>query len=189
MQPNSPLVPGHGEQLAASIRDVRARYDQLERGPVAQLRRCRFASDLELEASYWRVAGDFSTSSPKFARHLSHVVLLFPYAGQHAKAGGAFGRFLRDQLGDKPGAALRFRRLLSVESRDDLDHQLRGLLRLAAGTGARVDWGGLGRDILWFFAESDNTRRRWAQEFYAPMARDASTELSTDLLSNPAGTP
>jgi CRISPR type I-E-associated protein CasB/Cse2 len=130
---------------------------------------------------YWRVAGDFSKNSSNFARHLPHVVLLFPYASQRTKTGFSVGRFLRDHLGDKTGANLRFRRVLSVESRDELDHRLRALLRLTAGSGSPVDWGVLGRDMLWFFAESDATRRRWAQDFYAPMARAAFTEPSTDL--------
>jgi len=181
MQPSSDTVPDHGQQLVAGIRAVRARYDQLERGQVAQLRRCRSASDVALEATYWRVAGDFSKSSPNLARHMAHVVLLFPYAGHRTKTGFSVGRFLRDQLGDKAGANLRFRRVLSVESRDELDHRLRALLRLTAAGGARVDWGVLGRDMLWFFAESDATRRRWAQDFYAPMTHESSVEPSTDL--------
>ena len=31
----------------------------------------------------------------------------------------------------------------------------------------------LGTDILWFFAESGNVRRRWAQDFYAPTSAGA----------------
>lgn len=182
MQPSSASVPRHGEQLAASIRLVRARYDQLERGPVAQLRRCRSAAAIELEGAYWRVAGDFSKSNPNLTRHVPHLVLLFPYAGQRTKSTFSVGQFLRDHLGDKPGANLRFRRVLSAESRDELDHRLRGLLRLAAADGARVDWGVLGRDILWFFAESDATHRRWAQDFYAPMTHDTSPRPSIDVL-------
>lgn len=181
MPPSSALASDHGEQLAAGIRAVRARYNHLERGAVARLRRCRSASDIELEAAYWRVAGDFVKSSPNFARHLPHVVLLFPYAGQRIRIGFSVGRFLRDHLGDSAGASLRFRRLLSVESRDELDHRLRALLRLATSTGGRVDWGILGRDMFWFFAESDATRRRWAQDFYAPMTRAAAADSSADL--------
>lgn len=184
MQRSSTTAPDHGQQLVAGIRAVRARYDKLERGQVAQLRRCRSASDLELEATYWRVAGDFAKGSPNLSRHLAHVVLLFPYASHRTKTGFSVGRFLREKLGDKAGANLRFRRVLSVESRDDLDHRLRALLRLTAAGGAPVDWGILGRDMLWFLAESDATRRRWAQDFYAPMARETSVEPSVDLPPN-----
>ena len=82
---------------------------------------------------------------------------------------------------DRIGAALRFRRLLSCRDRerDELDHRLRGVLRLACADKAPVDWGVLGVDILWFFAESDSVRRRWAQDFYAPTSSDASQRAAT----------
>lgn len=181
MQAPNPLAPSHGDELAEQLRAVRDRYDQLSRGPVAQLRRCKSASELELEAAYWRVAGDFGQHHPRLARHLAQVVLLFPYARQRTSAAFSVGQFLRRSLGDQGGATLRFRRVLGAESRDELTHRLRGLLRLTAATGSPLDWGVLGRDMLWFFAESDATRRRWAQDFYAPVAREAITAPSTDL--------
>jgi len=185
MQPRSAPQIDHGLQLAAAVRAVRARYDKLDRGQVAQLRRCRAATELELERAYWTVAGDIAKSQPKIARHVAHVVLLFPYAAQTQGGGKSFsmGRFLRTQLGDGDGANLRFRRVLSCESRDELDHRLRALLRLTAAGGGRVDWGILGRDILWFFAESDGARRRWAQDFYAPSKRVADPDTSADNVS------
>lgn len=172
MQPSSVSSPGHGQKLADAIRAVRARYDALERGQVAQLRRCRTAGELVLEPVYWRVAGD----APKTVTNLPHVVLLFPFAGHRSNAKFSFGWFLHERLGDQAGAALRFRRMISVESRDELDHRLRAILRLTAASGVPVDWGILGRDLLWFFAESDATRRRWAQDFYAPMLRETATD-------------
>jgi CRISPR type I-E-associated protein CasB/Cse2 len=60
-----------------------------------------------------------------------------------------------------------------------LDHRLRGILRLACGSGAPVDWGVLGVDILWFFAESGSVRRRWAQDFYAPAAPSQASSPNT----------
>ena len=42
-------------------------------------------------------------------------------------------------------------------------------MRLACGNRDPVDWGVLGTDMLWFFAESGSVRRRWAQDFYAPI--------------------
>jgi CRISPR type I-E-associated protein CasB/Cse2 len=171
----------HSQHLLDLLRAVRARYDALERGQIAQLRRCRTAADLELESVYWRVAGDFGHAAPTLARHLPHVVLLFPQAAHRISPGFSFGRFLRAQLGESAGAGLRFRRVLHVEDRDELDHRLRALLRLTAASGTPVDWGVLGRDLLWFFAESDNTRRRWAQDFYAPLSRSITTTADTDI--------
>ena len=79
---------------------------------------------------------------------------------------------------------LRFRRLLDSRDRDELDHRLRGILKLAAGDKTPVDWGVLGVDILWFFAESDMVRRRWAQDFYAPISREPSPGTSARSASS-----
>lgn len=154
----------HLDDLCADLREVRGQYDKLSRGQIASLRRCRSADEIALDGTYWRVGGSLAQREV----HLRHVVLLFPLA-HHARQGRfSFGRFLSHQLGDTDGAALRFRRLLDSRDRDDLDHRLRGILRLACPDKTPVDWGVLGKDILWFFAESDAVRRRWAQDFYAP---------------------
>jgi CRISPR type I-E-associated protein CasB/Cse2 len=151
-------------ELCTDLRAVRARYDKLPRGDIASLRRCRAADDVAIEGTYWHIASPLAQRQ----RHLPHVVLLFPLARQSAKKGFSFGRFLNQRLGDSGGAGLRIRRLLDSRDRDDLDHRLRGALRLACTDGNPVDWGVLGTDILWFFAESGAVRRRWAQDFYAP---------------------
>jgi CRISPR type I-E-associated protein CasB/Cse2 len=155
-----------GVELAAQVRSVRARYDLLSRGQVAILRRCRNADDVALEGTFWRVGGALAQEK----KQLAHVVVQFPHASQIRSAADrfSFGRMLRQKLGDSSGGELRIRRLLDSRDRDELDRRLRAILRLACGDGAAVDWGGLGRDILWFFAESDAVRRRWAQDFYAP---------------------
>ena len=151
-------------ELSADLRAVRARYDKLPRGEVASLRRCRTADEIAIEGTYWRIGSPLAQRQV----HLPHVVLLFPLAPQVGREGFSFGGFLSRQLGDSDGAALRFRRLLDSRARDDLDHRLRGILRLACADGTPVDWGVLGTDILWFFSESGAVRRRWAQDFYAP---------------------
>jgi CRISPR type I-E-associated protein CasB/Cse2 len=160
-------VTNRASQLCASLRSLRRAYDALPRGDVAVLRRCRTSDDVAVEGAFWRIA---RSVTPRQA-HLAHVVLLFPFAGHSEREGFSFGRLLHRELGDDAGAALRFRRVVESRDRDELDHRLRGLLRLACGGGAPVDWGVLGVDILWFFAESGAVRRRWAQDFYAPSAR------------------
>jgi CRISPR type I-E-associated protein CasB/Cse2 len=158
------------KKLQGELRELRGRYDALKRGRTAAIRHCKTAEDLVLEPVYWQVAGPVAYD--RRGHDLPHVVLLFPLAPQ--LRGGierfSFGRFLRRQLGDKDGAALRFRRLMASADLPDLDHRLRGVLRLACGLGAPVDWGVLGADILWFFHEGAYVRRRWAQDFYAPIA-------------------
>lgn len=159
------------QELQDELRAVRRRYDELRRGDTAALRRCKTAAEIALEPVYWRLV----PSPAQQPRDFTHVALLFPLAKQAGSARGAFsfGRFLRRRLGkggnEGDRGSLRFRRLLASSDRDELDHRLRGVLRLACADGAGVDWGVLGTDILWFFAESDNVRRRWAQDFYAPM--------------------
>jgi CRISPR type I-E-associated protein CasB/Cse2 len=154
----------YSSELVSELRSLRARYDMLPRGDMATLRRCRSADDVSLEGTYWRLVGTLGSRQV----HLPHVVLLYPTAEHRRSERFAFGRFLARELGDSAGATLRFRRLLDSRERDELDHRLRGLLKLACTGGARVDWGVLGLDILWFFAESGAVRRRWAQDFYAP---------------------
>lgn len=156
------------DDLREDLRAVRRRYDELRRGETAPLRRCRTADEVARERVYWRIGGALAHE-----RHdLAHVVLLFPLAPQARPSSRpfTFGQFLRRKLGDGDGAALRFRRLLASGDRDELDHRLRGVLRLACADKAPVDWGVLGADILWFFAESDAVRRSWAQNFYAPIS-------------------
>jgi CRISPR type I-E-associated protein CasB/Cse2 len=161
--------------LREALRAVRRRYDALERGKTAQIRRSRTADDIALEGSYWRIGETLAHTQ----RRLPHVVLLFPFAPQvkNARERFSFGRYLRTHIGDSEGATLRFRRLIDSRDPDDLDHRLRGILRLAASDHAPVDWGVLGTDILWFFAESDSVRRRWAQDFYAPLSRETNSPV------------
>jgi CRISPR type I-E-associated protein CasB/Cse2 len=181
MQPLSSSISTFGDDLAVHLREVRAAYDRLDRGAVAQIRRCKHASELELEAIYWRLAAAFQAHYPALVRRLANVVLLFPYARHRDRKYFSMGRFLSRSLGERAGAELRFRRVLAAEDADDLAHRLRGLLRLSEATSNPVDWGVLGRDMLWFFAESDATRRRWAQDFYAPLPHTPDDELSVDL--------
>lgn len=152
------------QALRDELRAARSRFDHLDPGGRATLRRCRTASEVALERVFWQVAGPLGGAQG----HLSHVVLLFPLATHRASERFSFGRFLRLRLGDTDGAALRMRRLLASRDRDELDHRLRGVLKLADGARNPVDWGVLGRDLLWFFAERDTVRRAWAQDFYAP---------------------
>lgn len=161
--------------LRNGLRALRGRYDQLPRGQTAAIRRCKTADEIALEGVYWRIAAAGPAAQP----YLAHVVLLFPLVAHRTKDDFAFGRYLRHHLGDGDGAALRFRRLLDCRDRDELDHRLRGVLKLAARDGSPVDWGVLGVDILWFFAESDAVRRRWAQDFYAPGASTDATDATT----------
>jgi CRISPR type I-E-associated protein CasB/Cse2 len=162
------------DQLQEDLREVRRRYDALRRGRTAPIRHCKTAADVALQGVYWHVGGDLARDK-RF--DLAHVVLLFPLAPQArpSSATFSFGRFLRRKLGDGDGAALRFRRLIASADREELDHRLRGVLRLACADKTPVDWGNLGADILWLLAENSTVRRRWAQDFYAPLAANTAT--------------
>jgi CRISPR type I-E-associated protein CasB/Cse2 len=167
-----------GRALREAVRGVRKRYDQLDRGRTAPIRRCRAADEVALEGAYWRI-GD---AVAREQYHLPHVVLSFPLATHATSEKFSFGRHLRKHLSDNAGASLRFRRLVDSRDRDELDHRLRGILKLTAGE--PVDWGVLGVDILWFFAESGGVRRRWAQDFYAPTFKEASGSGSASPASS-----
>ena len=160
MKPAS--TSGGADGLVADVRAVRARYDRLAPPEVAALRRCRTAADVVLDGTYWRIGGKLAERQT----HLAHVILLFPHARHDESRRFAMGTFLRRTLGDEAGAQRRFRRLLDSRERDELDRRLGSVLRLACSGGRGVDWGVLGRDILSFFAEGDDVKRRWARTFY-----------------------
>lgn len=166
------------DAIQQSIREARHRYDALDRGQTAPLRRCRTANEVGVEGVYWCVAGSFGQE-----QNLSHVVLLFPLASQSTQPRFSFGQYLRRHLGDTDGAKLRVRRLLACRDREELGHRLRGVLKLANATSHPVDWGILGSEILWFFAENGNARRRWAEGFYAPQTRDTNSENASDVVN------
>jgi CRISPR type I-E-associated protein CasB/Cse2 len=181
MTENQPEQNDRSRALSDALLAVRRRYDALERGQTARIRRCRTADDVALEGIYWRIGEALAHAQ----RRLPHVVLLFPLSLQvtHARERFSFGRHLREHLRDGDGATLRFRRLLDSRDADDLDHRLRGVLRLVSSDRDPLDWGVLGLDILWF---GDSVRRRWAQDFYAPTSWEASPR---DASSSVASTP
>lgn len=162
-------------RLRDEVRDVRRRYDQLPRGLTAAIRRCRTDDDVTMEGTFWRIGGALAHTQP----HLAGVVLLFPLGEQATSDRFSFGRYLKRQVGDGPGALLRVRRLLDSRDRAELLHRLRATLRLAARGGAPLDWGVLAEDIFWFFGESNRVRRRWAQDFYAPELGETSKSIPT----------
>jgi CRISPR type I-E-associated protein CasB/Cse2 len=171
----------HSSALIEALREVRRKYDALDRGASAPLRRCRSADEVALEGAFWRIGGDIARQQ----RGVANVVLLFPAAPHATMPRFSFGHYLHTQIGERSSGALRFRRLLDSRDRGELDHRLRGVVKLAASDRAPVDWGVLGRDILWFFAESDRVRRQWAQDFYAPRSDSRSSITSTDSAPTP----
>ena len=166
--------------LVAAICEVRQCYDQLDRGKIARLRRCHSAKEVELEGTYWRIGGELAHQR----KRLSHVVLQFPLAAHTNSARFQFGTYLRHNLDDNDGATLRFRRLLASRDNEELDHRLRGILKLAGRDRAPINWGLLGKDILNFLHEDDFVRRQWSQNFYAPSAQWDQPQGSQRIDSN-----
>ncbi len=154
------------EDLATIISKVRARYDALEPGAKATLRRCSTANELSAEGVFWRLVDDAGVPEGERWR-MAHVVACFDAAG----AGGeSFASWLRRtayhdvKSADLPTRAVRVRRLLASRDRDELVHQLRKLLKHGFQASRRgVDWGSLGADIMFW---GDRVRRNWAQDFF-----------------------
>jgi CRISPR system Cascade subunit CasB len=155
------------------VRAVRKSYDALSRGDRATLRRASSGDEMQLEGAFWRLAGYVPQS---FRPRLASVVACFP-AGPQLRHPGGFrvGSFLRrESKGTGPpkaSDALLFRRLLASEGLDQLTHEMR---RVLTRLDAPVDWGVLGCDMVYW---GDSVRRRWAQDFYAPL-KEASDERS-----------
>lgn len=165
------------DRLRGRLRDARMRYDQLSQGHCAHIRRCKTASDLLVEGSYWRIGGALAHEE----QYLPHVVLLFPFASHVRHDRFSFGCYLHAHLGNPGGATFRFRRLLDSRDGPELDRQLRAIMRLVTRARAPVDWGVVGTDILDFYVKRNEVRRRWAQDFYAPTS---SPGVSTPTDSN-----
>jgi CRISPR type I-E-associated protein CasB/Cse2 len=143
------------------LRSIRGRYDALSDGDKAILRRCKDSDDVRLEGSFWRIA-----SETAHVEAVATAVLLFPCAPHRMLKDFSLGRFLKGRLSaNEENRALRFRRLVQCQ-RPELAHRLRGLLRLASANEVGVDWGVLGADIMFF---GDVVRRRWTQDFFAPL--------------------
>jgi CRISPR type I-E-associated protein CasB/Cse2 len=176
---NEVRIP-YNDPLREAIRSVRAEYDKLSRGQKATLRRCRSEGEVELEGVYWRLGGALAHQR----RHMAGVILLFPLSSHTTNDRFAFGRYLHSTIGDTDTAALRFRRVLDCRDPEELIHRLRGILKLASREHASVDWGSLGSDILSFFNESGAVRRRWAQDYYAPLSRGITPSTTTSPVTH-----
>lgn len=154
---------------ADALRLVRRTYDALGPGEQAILRRCRTADEVLLEGAFWRVV---RSATPEVRSRLAPVVACFPGAKQLRAANGGFrtGTFLRRLVPAKSTLraqdSLRFRQLVECRDRDELVHRLRRVLTHLA---APVDWGVLGPDIYYW---GDGVRRRWTQDFYAPLKHE-----------------
>lgn len=177
-------VGTHRDETEARVRALRERYDGLPAGARAALRRLGAADDLLLEGVFWRLVGEAKIPEADRAR-MAHVVACFDSANHVARA-EPFGRWLRRTVfdgvkdADLPTRAVRVRRLLAARDRNELVHQLRRLVRHGFQKTRRgVDWAALGADILWW---GDGVRRRWAQDFFAPIRDEsASTENSQEI--------
>lgn len=177
-----PSRASKSEELIHRLRQLRERYDRLavsDRGAVAVLRRCKSADEVVLDGTFWRLSRDLVQEPFKWAKGASRAVFLFPWAPHRTEERFSFGRFLRTRLGEEDGAKLRFRRLLASRDEDELDHRMRGVLRLACGNGrsdagSHIDWGVFGADFLRIFREKNFVRRRWAEDFYGKLKETTS---------------
>jgi CRISPR type I-E-associated protein CasB/Cse2 len=175
-----PAVGGGGwagmsdDILFATLRSARALYDDEKRfrsGDRASLRAAKHSDDLLTNGAFWRLV---AVAANDRRPTLRYAIICFDGA-KHANGAPRFATSLRRTVYadvedvDLVGRALRFRRLLASESREELVHHLRRSLRHAAqaGEGLRVDWGTLGAEVVRW---GPVVRRRWAEDFYAARA-------------------
>ena len=166
--------------FGAAILRVRHLYDRESwNAGRAELRACKTIDDIQESGRFWEIAAPSEMERPA---QLAPVVLCFDAATQ--KKDRKFATELRRTLYPDVARsalstrALRFRRLLACEGREELVHHLRRLLRHASQKGRfAVDWSALGKDIVFF---GDGVRKRWAEDFYTAERRNQFTSLQSD---------
>lgn len=192
-----------------------AELHRLERGPLAQLRRGLGGDERGvywLEGLYTRtgygeakpfekdalglVAGLYALK-PQAQRDEGDAAELETPPAENAEAdkgpsiGLLMGRLYLAQ-GSRPSTEKRFLALLDAD-RDGLNYQMRQAVSLLAAGDLAPDWVRLTTDLLRW---GDRVRRRWAQDFYREISREAKAQTDVpataspdDLTSAPASSP
>jgi len=141
-----------------------------DRGDRARLRRCRDIDDVLLTPVYYGVRHELVKRglSPHSLsdRKLAAVVGLLAWIDEDDFS-EAFSRQLARRRKDSQDAklsGLRFRRLLDIEDRNELYHEMIGVLRLLDGKANVEDFA---RQLYAWGPDSSNwVRRRWAEDYY-----------------------
>jgi CRISPR type I-E-associated protein CasB/Cse2 len=162
----------------------RLRALKSDRGRLAALRRALSPATAH---QAWSVIADLGGD----IGHPVYSGIAALYA-QHPEDGQAdnFGEICRqiggcEKTGKPPASAeARFRRLLACQDQDDLLHQLRSWIRLAASQGVGVPYQSLFEDAWGWPWYASDIRVRWARSFWSakaePEAASQAAQSETD---------
>ncbi|MCR4820261.1 MAG: type I-E CRISPR-associated protein Cse2/CasB [Elusimicrobiales bacterium] len=68
---------------------------------------------------------------------------------------------------ENSSARMRLRRILACADMDELCSVLRPMLNYIYGKGADISYSRLLKDIIWFEKDTENTKARWARQFFS----------------------
>jgi CRISPR system Cascade subunit CasB len=139
------------------------------RGDRAALRRCRSAQEVAFVPAYHRLRQNLSRVAPVDAEKLAVVAGIL----SHVKDNDFSLRFAQQMATPKSGSdrarvsGLRFRRLLKLESRDDLYGAVVRTIRLLDGS---LDIASLADGVYWW---NERTKKNWAFDYYDKAPNEA----------------
>lgn len=133
------------------------------------MRRCGTVAEVAFAAPYHRLLGKLRDAGLETGRldWLAVVAAVLAQIDERSQ-GKSLGQVLGTPVGSKPPmSGLRFRRLLRIDSPDEL---LLGLTRALQMTDRRGPIHALVRDVYWW---GDKVKKRWAFDYYEAAPTEA----------------
>lgn len=147
------LVEAKAQPLPEFV-DLRRRFEALDNGPKAELRRVGSLDDVADVPAYYRWLGGAHPSA-----NLQRIAFLVPFADHSAEA-ESLGR----QLFKKHVSEMRLFQMLRAEPPRDLEH-LRRLLKFLEQP--KLNWNHFGRTLFYW---GPTSKRRILQDFFTTEA-------------------
>jgi len=154
--------------------------DRLEHDRAMRAR-LRQADNPNMEYQSWEYLARFGVNLQNRRKCKAFATVAAALARADLKADGTLGigcaiaQSYRDGKDDDQAKA-RLRRLLACKTSEEVCDVLRPLLRLVDSRGQPVGFEKLLRDILFFDSYPEDTRARWAQDFFNTRSEDDTEE-------------
>ncbi|WP_221091597.1 type I-E CRISPR-associated protein Cse2/CasB [Deinococcus aquaedulcis] len=198
-----------GAPNLAQEREFFTHLSRFERGKLAELRRT-LSDDQPGDSGQWLQRYIFLSGLERGNRRMQFLVaglyalIERPHddeteeeaqeraAREGQSLGWLLGTLYREQ-GERPSTEKRFLALLDADE-EALPYQLRQAVSLLKGSDVKPDWAQLLRDVSGWSVDGwgDDTRRRWANDFYRaalPPRQKAEAEDTAEPAANPEETP
>jgi len=164
------MKPFYDREIQKELFTWWAGLEEHHRGDRPELRRCATPDAVLLTEAYHRARRKLANAGLNVSKNhaeLATVIGLLAHVRTHAplKKGKSLGAQMAGSSADgAPVSGLRFRRLLQVDSRDQIYRRLMGVIRLLNQS---VDINLLANDAYYWSPETDNkVRQNWAMDYY-----------------------